>query len=91
MSSSEQTNSIDSRSERRVRIACGLALIALALIAFSLLVPKPLPVIVAMSVAQGIGTLSLLIFLSVVWRDVWEFMGGKNATKKTEPESRSAD
>lgn len=91
MSSSEQLNAVDSRSERRVRIACGLALLALALIAFSLLVPKPLPVIVAMSVAQGIGTLSLLIFLSVVWRDVWEFMGGKNAAKKTDPESRPAD
>jgi hypothetical protein len=83
MSSSDQNNSGDPRIERRIRVACALALVALFLIAFSLFVPKPLPVIVAMSVAQGIGTLSLLLFLSVVWRDVWEFMGGKTAPDKT--------
>jgi hypothetical protein len=56
--------------ERRVRRACYLALVALALIVWSLLHPKPLPIIVAMSVAQGIGTLSLLMFIHAIVADV---------------------
>jgi hypothetical protein len=90
VSLAEQTDSSpthEARIERRVRIACILALVALALIAYSLIVPQPLPVIVAMSVAQGIGTLSLLIFLHVVWRDVWQFMGGKKAAEKAKSTS----
>jgi protein-S-isoprenylcysteine O-methyltransferase Ste14 len=81
----EETKTSASKIEKRVRIACVLALLALGLIVFSLLVPKPLPVIVAMSVAQAIGTLSLVMFLHVVSRDVWRFMGGgKTAPLKEE-------
>lgn len=75
-----ETKTPPSKMEKRLRIACVLALVALGLIVFSLIVPKPLPVIIAMSAAQAIGTLSLLIFLHVVSRDVWHFMGGKPAT-----------
>ena len=38
--------------ERRMRIACYLALVALAMIAWSLVDPAPLPVIGAMSVGR---------------------------------------
>jgi hypothetical protein len=48
--------------ERRVRRACYLALIALGLIAWSLVHPAPLPVIGAMTVGQVLGTASLLFF-----------------------------
>ncbi|MBK9265532.1 MAG: hypothetical protein IPM54_37810 [Polyangiaceae bacterium] len=75
--------------ERQVRIACVLALVALALIIFSLLVPKPLPVIVAMSVAQGIGTLSLLVFLRVVIREVWRAMGTKASASTGDRQSEA--
>lgn len=79
----------DSKIERRLRIASLLALVALALIVFSLLVPKPLPVIVAMSVAQGLGTLSLLVFLHVVGMDLWRTMGEKtSASKKVNPDEQ---
>lgn len=89
MSLAEETTPTDAKVERRLRIACMFALVALALIAFSLLVPKPLPVIVAMSVAQGIGTLSLLIFLHIVSKDVWKFMSGKRpAPVKADSEIR---
>lgn len=71
--------------ERRIQVACILALFALALIIYSLLVPKPMPVIVAMSVAQGIGTLSLLIFLHVVLADVWHSMADKSADGPEKP------
>lgn len=53
-----------------LRFACVLALLALALIVWSLFDPRPIPVILAMSVAQGIGTLSFLAFLVVVGRDL---------------------
>ena len=57
-------------SERRARrvlsLACGLALVALALIVWSIVDPRPIPVVAAMSLAQGLGTLSLLLYLIVV-------------------------
>jgi uncharacterized membrane protein YqhA len=55
---------------RVLQIACTLALVALALIVWSLLDPRPIPVILAMSVAQGLGTLSFAAFLFVVVRDL---------------------
>ena len=52
-----------------LRIACVLTLIGLALIVWPLLDPRPVPVIVAMSVAQGIGTLAFLLYLRAVYVD----------------------
>jgi hypothetical protein len=51
-------------------LACVLALVALALIVWSLLDPRPVPVIVAMSAGQVLGTISLGAFLVVVARDL---------------------
>lgn len=87
---SEKNAAITAKIERRVRWACVFALLALALIVFSLIVPKPLPVIVAMSVAQGIGTLSLLIFLQVVARDIWLAMGNRIAAARTSSPGQSS-
>jgi hypothetical protein len=52
--------------------ACWLALVALGLMIWSLFDPRPIPVVVAMSVGQVLGTLSLLSFGYVVvvdWRE----------------------
>jgi hypothetical protein len=57
-------------SPRVLMWACGLALFALGLIVWSVLDPRPIPVIVAMSVGQVIGTVSFLAFLLVVATDV---------------------
>jgi hypothetical protein len=57
-------------SPRVIDAACVLALVALALIVWSLLDPRPLLVIGAMSVGQVIGTLSFAAFLFVVVADV---------------------
>ena len=57
-------------SSRVLRIACALALVALAMIVWSLFDPRPIPVILAMSVAQGLGTLSFAAFVVVVLRDL---------------------
>jgi hypothetical protein len=53
-----------------LRVASVLALVAIALMVWSLLVPTPMPVLVAMSVGQGLGTLSLVAFLYVVVADL---------------------
>ena len=54
---------------RIMMLACVLALFALSLIVWSLLDPRPIPVIVAMSVGQVLGTLSLVVFACVVVAD----------------------
>jgi hypothetical protein len=58
-------------ARRILAAACWLALVALGLMIWSLFDPKPIPVVVAMSVGQVLGTLSLLSFAYVVvvdWR-----------------------
>jgi hypothetical protein len=53
-----------------LRAACVLGLAALALMVWSLFDPRPIPVVVAMSVGQLLGTLSLGAFLFVVFLDL---------------------
>jgi polyferredoxin len=61
---------VKTKIERRVFWACIWSLVALALIVWALVHPKPLPVIVAMSVGQIIGTISLLLFLGSIALDL---------------------
>jgi peptidoglycan/LPS O-acetylase OafA/YrhL len=56
--------------QRVLQAACVLALLALALIVWSMVHPHPIPVILAMSVGQLIGTLSFGTFLVVVAYDL---------------------
>lgn len=64
------------RNSRRVLGAsCAFALVALGLMMWSLLDPRPIPVVVAMSVGQAIGTLSLVSYLYVVVAD-WRGRAG---------------
>lgn len=58
-------------SQKLVLAACVLGLIAMALMCWSVLDPTPFPVLVAMSVGQGIGTASLLCYLSAVFVEAW--------------------
>jgi hypothetical protein len=53
-----------------LRVSAVLTLVALALMAWSILQPTPLPVMLAMSVGQGIGCLAFGLYLYVVIRDV---------------------
>jgi hypothetical protein len=58
-----------SKTEKKLRAACYMTLLALAMMVYSLVHPKPLPVIVAMSFSQALGTFSLFLFLVVVAAD----------------------
>jgi hypothetical protein len=53
-----------------LRVSAGLTLIALALIVWSVLQPTPLPVMLAMTIGQGIGTAAFAIFGVVVFKDL---------------------
>ncbi|HVJ15284.1 MAG TPA: hypothetical protein VM686_07580 [Polyangiaceae bacterium] len=53
-------------ASRLTRIACVVGLPALLSMAYSVLDPRPLPVIWAMSVGQGLGVLAFLFYLLAV-------------------------
>lgn len=55
-----------------LRIACVLAMVGLALMMWSLLDPHARPVLIALSLGQGIGTLSLVLYVRVIIRDYRE-------------------
>lgn len=57
-------------SEKLLRVAAVLALIALPMMVWSLFDPTVWPVLVALSVGQGLGTLSFVLFLIAVARDL---------------------
>jgi hypothetical protein len=52
-----------------LRVSAALTIVALALMVWSMLEPTPLPVMLAMSVGQGIGTIAFGIYLYVVVGD----------------------
>ncbi len=53
-----------------LRASALLTLAGLALMVWSLLAPTPLPVMLAMTVGQAVGTAAFAIFLVIVVRDV---------------------
>jgi hypothetical protein len=55
---------------RILAVACLLALVAIALMVWSLFDPRPLPVVGAMSIGQIFGTLSFACFIYVVAADL---------------------
>jgi len=62
-----------------LRISAVLTLLGLGFMAWSMLVPTPLPVMLAMTVGQGVGMTAFAIYLWIVVRDVrraWRNRGG---------------
>jgi len=63
-----------------LRISAVLTLIGLGLMAWSMLEPTPLPVMLAMTVGQGIGMTAFALYLFVVVRDLrraWRDRGAR--------------
>lgn len=58
------------KPERLVALACVLGLVGLVLVVTSVLVPKPIPVFVALTAGQVVGTASLSLFLLALLRKV---------------------
>jgi hypothetical protein len=57
-------------SDRLLRIACVLGLVALPLMVWSVFDPRVWPVLIALSVGQVLGTASFILYLVVVVRDL---------------------
>jgi hypothetical protein len=57
-------------SDKILRVACVLGLVALPLMVWSIFDPTVWPVLVALSLGQAVGTVSFLLFLVVVARDL---------------------
>ena len=53
-----------------LRVSAVLTLIALALMVWSMLVPTPLPVMLAMTVGQGLGTIAFGLYIVIVVRQL---------------------
>jgi hypothetical protein len=64
------TRALGIRAMTVLRISAVLTLIGLALMAWSMLQPTPLPVMLAMTVGQGIGCMAFGLYLFVVIRDI---------------------
>ena len=57
-------------TELGLRISAVLTLIGLGLMVWSMLVPTPLPVMLAMSVGQFLGTTAFAIYIVIVVRQL---------------------
>lgn len=55
---------------RLTRVACVLALIGLVMMVYSILSPRPLPVILAMSVGQMFGMAAVVCYLLAILVDM---------------------
>lgn len=53
-----------------LRLSAVLTLLALALMVWSVVQPTPLPVMLAMTVGQGLGTSAFAIFIVIVFKDL---------------------
>lgn len=52
-----------------LRFACGFAIVGLGFMMWSLFDPRPPPILLALSLGQVIGTLSLVVYVVVIVRD----------------------
>lgn len=78
------------RSEPALRAAAALVLASLALMSVGVLVPKPLAVIAAMSIGQGLGILGVALFGFVVLRDIRHVFRRRRSTPPPPPSERVA-
>lgn len=53
-----------------LRVSAVLTLVGLGFMLWSMLVPTPMPVMLAMSVGQGLGTMAFGLYLFVVIREL---------------------
>ena len=67
---SDEPLQLSRRARLGLLLSAVLTLIALALMVWSMLVPTPLPVMLAMSVGQALGTMAFAIYVVIVVRQL---------------------
>lgn len=83
---------IETRSVRGlVRLACLLALAGLLVLCFSVIVPRPIPVIFAMSAGHAIGIAAFLCYLLAVVLDTARRDDGVARAVSSTPPSQHDD
>lgn len=80
-----------SSTDRLLRAASIGTILALLLMIWSLIDPRPMPVVVAMSVGQLLGTLSLATFIFVVAKDLRRAASALRAGSAEAPSTGDAD
>jgi len=72
-----------------LRVSAALTLLALGLMVWSMVQPTPLPVMLAMSLGQGLGTLAFAIYGYVVIADLLRIRRARRASERppAEPEA----
>jgi len=73
-----------------LRVAAALTLVALALMVWSLIDPTVLPVMVAMTIGQAIGTAAFAAYGWVVFRDLFRRRAERRSLQKIELSQRLA-
>ena len=66
---------------RLLRFSAALTIIALLLMVWSMIDPTPLPVMIAMTAGQGIGTLAFALYLYVIVQDLRRFKRDDSAPR----------
>lgn len=66
---------------RLLRWSAILTLVALVMMVWSMAVPTPLPVMIAMTVGQGLGTIAFGLYICVVVQDFRRLRGEKRAKR----------
>jgi len=60
------------RRETVLLFASLVTLVGLALMVWSVLVPKPVPVVIGLSIGQGLGVLGFALYALIVVIDLWK-------------------
>ncbi len=81
----------EARAQRALRVSAVLTLAGLAFMLWSLLEPTALPVVLAMSVGQGLGTLAFAIFGWVVVSDLRTKRAQARATEEEAKAKEASD
>ena len=68
---------------RLLRWSAVLTLVALALMVWSMLAPTPMPVMIAMTVGQGLGTLAFALYGYVIVADLRAIRRARRAKHET--------
>ena len=64
------SDELSHRATLGLRVSATLTLIGLGLMVWSMLVPTPLPVMLAMSIGQAVGTTAFAIYIVIVVRQL---------------------
>lgn len=70
---------------RLLRVSAVLTMVALGLMLWSMFAPTPLPIILAMSLGQALGTLAFLLYGVCIAQDLWKIRRTRRESSQNLP------